>query len=146
MPNIRRNRFPGWSLSSCFLDSTRSCTIDSSANAPLLCREGVSGDGGGTAGAEVEFVWVGWLIIQSRWRRRLVLPCTDDGCQSCLLYFKRAWDVPRGEGAEGLIFATGCNGCSLSLPEGVAQGRCRKRCLRPFVHCGSQPHAVFTWK
>lgn len=49
-----------------FLDSTRSFTIDSSAGAPLLHREGVSGDGGGAAGAEVEFVLVGWLVIQGR--------------------------------------------------------------------------------
>ena len=47
-----------------FLDSTRSLTVDPTANAPLLHRKGVSGDGGGAAGAEVEFVLTGRLVIQ----------------------------------------------------------------------------------
>ncbi len=46
-----------------FLDSTRSLTVDPTANALMLHREGVSGDGGGTAGAEIEFVWVEGLVI-----------------------------------------------------------------------------------
>jgi hypothetical protein len=77
-----------------FLDSTRSLTVDPTANAPLLHRQGVSGAGGGTAGAEIEFVGVEWLVIQGRSRKGLVSPCTAAGCQSCLLFFKRAWDVP----------------------------------------------------
>lgn len=79
-----------------FLDSTRSFTVDPTANAPLLHREGVSGDGGGAAGAEIEFVWVVRLVIQGRVRDRmsLVLPCTPEGFQSCLLFFQQAWDVP----------------------------------------------------
>lgn len=81
-----------------FLDSTRSLTVDPTANAPLLHREGSSGAGSETAGAEIEFVLVEWLVIQGRSRKSLVLPCTAGGGQSCLLFFKRARDVPFGMG------------------------------------------------
>lgn len=81
-----------------FLDSTRSFTIDSCANAPLLHREGVSGDGGGTAGAEVKFILVVRLVIQGRVRDRmsLVLPCTPDDCQSCAHFFGSMRRATRG--------------------------------------------------
>jgi hypothetical protein len=81
-----------------FLDSTRSLTVDPTANAQMLHRGSASGEGGGTAGAEIEFVWVEWLVIQGRSRKGLVSPCTAGRCHSCLLFFKRAWDVPFGMG------------------------------------------------
>lgn len=56
-----------------FLDSTRSLTVDPTANALLLHREAVSDAGGGAAGAEIEFVWGGWLVIQGRVRDRMSL-------------------------------------------------------------------------
>ena len=88
-----------------FLDSTRSFTIDSCANAPLLHRKGVSGDGGWAAGAEIEFVLVEWLVIQGGARRSLVLPCTADGCQSCLLNLSKHGTCYVGRGG-GVCFST----------------------------------------
>lgn len=53
IPNINRNRFPGWSELSCFQDSARSVSVKGSASCSLVDGRAEEVDGRRTLGPEV---------------------------------------------------------------------------------------------